>query len=94
MLWKSRLLSVPAIEIDDTIDVDEMAQRLSTVKMNGREISNTVTTACTLARSQGAKLTLNDLKICIGVWEDFNVALNVPDHNSEEIAGADSGIDE
>src|SRR4051812_27652689 len=67
MLWKSRLLSVPMSEIDNAVDVDEMAERLSTVKMNGREISNTVNTACTLARSQGTKLVLKDLKTCIGV---------------------------
>ncbi len=43
--------------------------------MNGREISNSVTTARTLAADGGERLSLRHLEVIVGVWEDFHMSL-------------------
>lgn len=43
--------------------------------MNGREISNSVRTARTLAEDGRERLTFQHLDIIVGVWEDFNTSL-------------------
>lgn len=43
--------------------------------MNGREISNSVTTARTLAADGGERLGVRHLEIIVGVWEDFHMSL-------------------
>lgn len=42
--------------------------------MNGREISNSVTTARTLAADGGERLGLTHLEVIVGVWEDFHMS--------------------
>lgn len=39
--------------------------------MNGREISNSITTARTLAESEGSKLKIEYLQIILQVWSKF-----------------------
>jgi hypothetical protein len=46
-------------------------------EMNGREISNSITTARTLAESEGSKLKLEYLQTIIQVWAEFENNLKV-----------------
>ena len=43
--------------------------------MNGREISNSVTTARTLAADAGVRLGVRHLEVIVGVWADFHMSL-------------------
>ena len=45
--------------------------------MNGREISNSITTARTLAESEGSKLKLEYLQTIIQVWAEFENSLKL-----------------
>lgn len=53
------------------LEVEASVNRLVAVDMNGREISNAVNTAMTLARSEGTKLSVQHLETVIDVWKGF-----------------------
>jgi AAA+ superfamily predicted ATPase len=73
-LWQKHLANVPAEDID--IELEGVLDALEDTKMNGREISNSIATAKTFAKSEGSKLTLEYLKAIVQVWSDFeNVAV-------------------
>jgi hypothetical protein len=69
MLWQKHLANVPADEID--VNVEEVLDALEDTRMNGREISNSITTARTLAQSEGSKLKLEYLQAIVQVWTKF-----------------------
>ncbi|MCJ1404451.1 hypothetical protein MMC11_007676 [Xylographa trunciseda] len=69
-LWRQQLLALPASardlpRLDDVLDVLDRAE------MNGREISNGIHTALTLARDEGRGLREGDLRTVVEVWEGF-----------------------
>lgn len=43
--------------------------------MNGREISNAINTARTLAKSEGQRLNLEYLSTIVMVWDEFEKSL-------------------
>lgn len=45
--------------------------------MNGRVISNSISTARTLAKSENVKLRIGDLETIVRVWEEFERVLLV-----------------
>lgn len=74
MLWQKHLARVPVDEID--IDIEEALDAVQDTEMNGREISNSITTATTLAKSEGSKLKLEYLQTILQVWTQFEESLN------------------
>ncbi|KAK9418246.1 putative P-loop containing nucleoside triphosphate hydrolase protein [Seiridium unicorne] len=70
-IWAQCLNRVP-IEKRDLGDLDEVAQRLSTTKMNGREISNALNTAQTIARFRNMKLQMEHIESVIKVKSAFD----------------------
>jgi SpoVK/Ycf46/Vps4 family AAA+-type ATPase len=68
-LWKKHLATVPAEDID--LNIEEALDAVEDTEMNGREISNSITTARTLAKSEGSKLKLEYLQTIIQVWTEF-----------------------
>lgn len=74
MLWQKHLARVPVEEID--IDIEEALDAVQDTEMNGREISNSITTATTLARSEKSKLKLEYLQTILEVWTQFEESLN------------------
>jgi AAA+ superfamily predicted ATPase len=75
MLWQKHLTKVPAGDLD--LDMETALDSLEGTEMNGREISNSVTTAKTLAESEGSKLQLDYLQTIIQIWSDFEEGLAV-----------------
>lgn len=73
LLWEKHLANVPAGDID--LDVGEALDAVEDTEMNGREISNAITTAKTLAKSEGSKLKLEYLQTIVQVWTEFEVSL-------------------
>ncbi|KAK9771657.1 putative P-loop containing nucleoside triphosphate hydrolase protein [Seiridium cardinale] len=65
-IWGQCLNRVP-IENRDLGDLDEVAERLSTTKMNGREISNALNTAQTIPRFKNMKLQMEHIESVIKV---------------------------
>jgi AAA+ superfamily predicted ATPase len=72
-LWNQRLSSLGADQLD--LDIDEVLSAVRQVEMNGREISNTLNTALTLARNAGGKLRLEHIESVVQVWKDFNESI-------------------
>ncbi|KAE8447777.1 hypothetical protein EG329_010171 [Mollisiaceae sp. DMI_Dod_QoI] len=68
-LWKKNLENIPVEELD--LDFEKALNAVEETDMNGREISNSITTAKTLAKSEGSKLKLEHLKTIVRVWNDF-----------------------
>tara|TARA_R110002033_G_scaffold49524_1_gene96275 strand:- start:146 stop:400 length:255 start_codon:yes stop_codon:yes gene_type:complete len=73
MLWEKHLAAVPTDEIELTLA--EALAAVEDTEMNGREISNAITTAKTLARSEGSKLKLEYLQTIVQVWNEFEISL-------------------
>jgi AAA+ superfamily predicted ATPase len=69
VLWQKHLSNVPAEEID--VSMEEALDAVEDTKMNGREISNSINTARTLAKSEGSKLKLEYLQTIVQVWSEF-----------------------
>lgn len=59
--------SVSAVDID----MDALLAEVDKIPMNGREISNTVNTACTLARDENAPLRVEHILTLVQLWHDF-----------------------
>ena len=75
MLWEKHLSTVPDGEID--LDIEETLDFVESMEMNGREISNSITTARTLAGSEGSKLKLEYLQAIVQVWREFGEKLSI-----------------
>lgn len=76
-IWKEHLLSIPLEECDANLQGDGTAVSLIVRDdMNGREISNSINTARTLARHQGQKLGIGHLETVMKVWRDFNKSVS------------------
>ncbi len=69
MLWQKHLEKVPEEDIE--MDLEEALNSVQETEMNGREISNSITTARTLAKSEGSKLKLEYLQTIVQVWAEF-----------------------
>jgi hypothetical protein len=72
-LWTQRLSALD----EDIADwgIDEVFELVSKVEMNGWEISNTISTASTLARSEGTKLQIKHIEMILQIWNDFESSL-------------------
>jgi AAA+ superfamily predicted ATPase len=73
LIWRNHLSRVPASECD--IDVEQALDVLRETEMNGREISNAINTARTLAKSEGQRLSLEYLSTIVMVWGEFEKSL-------------------
>jgi hypothetical protein len=72
-IWRNHLSAVPDDEIE--MEIEEALNSIGSTKMNGREISNSINTARTLAKSEGSKLKLEYLETIIQVWTEFEESL-------------------
>ncbi|KAI1461859.1 P-loop containing nucleoside triphosphate hydrolase protein [Annulohypoxylon moriforme] len=72
-IWLHCLKSVPTDDTD--IELDKAVGILVEVKLNGREIANTVNTARTLARFDGVPLRLTHLQTVLEVRRGFDEGL-------------------
>ncbi|KAF2403101.1 P-loop containing nucleoside triphosphate hydrolase protein [Trichodelitschia bisporula] len=72
-LWFQKLAEVPAEVLD--IDGDEWVERVVEAPMNGREISNAVNTARTLATAEEGKMRVEHLEAVVGIWREFESSL-------------------
>jgi len=73
LIWRNHLSRVPASECD--VDLEQALDVLCVTEMNGREISNAINTAKTLAKSEGERLNLEYLSTIVMVWEEFERSL-------------------
>jgi hypothetical protein len=73
LIWTQSLRAVCAEQLD--IDIDKAVDILVREKLNGREITNVITTARTLARFEGKPLQLNHIETVLGVRNEFNVSM-------------------
>ena len=73
-LWLQNIARLPKDEIDADEAVSAV-EKLAAADMNGREISNTVNTARTLALSEGGKLRADHFEAVVAVWENFQSSL-------------------
>jgi SpoVK/Ycf46/Vps4 family AAA+-type ATPase len=73
LIWSQCLLKIAAEEVD--LDFDDALAELSQQRLNGREISNAVNTARTLARFQKVPLAMSHLESVLGVWHNFERSL-------------------
>ncbi|KAK6005191.1 hypothetical protein QM012_007970 [Aureobasidium pullulans] len=77
-IWKQSLEKQSQVLLDTTgeeVDVDHAADLLSVERLNGREISNAIHTASTLARYAEEKLALGHIQEVLGVRRDFKATL-------------------
>jgi AAA+ superfamily predicted ATPase len=75
LLWKQKLQEIPN-EIAD-LDLTKDIKALAVPAMNGREISNAVNTAKTLAAAENeGKIRMEDLETVVMVWKDFQSSLS------------------
>ncbi|KAF9638016.1 putative aaa family protein [Lasiodiplodia theobromae] len=72
-IWRQQLDRVAAGDKD--LDVEKCIEQTHRAEMNGREISNAVNTALTLAKSGEGKLGLEHLEIVLNVWDEFESTL-------------------
>ncbi|KAL9110693.1 MAG: hypothetical protein Q9187_008024, partial [Circinaria calcarea] len=80
-LWQKRLETVPAA--DRNFNLGQVLDSVQQSEMNGREISNSINTALTLARDENKKLEFDHLQTIIQVWQDFGVALEEEGKSSD-----------
>ena len=71
LIWEQYLARVP----DHDVDIDEVIHTLGKEKLNGREISNAINTAQTLARFQKQSLQIRHLQTVLTIREDFGKSL-------------------
>ena len=74
MLWKNKLATLEPAEMD--LDVEKLLVLVQDAPMNGREISNAVNTARTLAIDQGKQLGMDHISTVVQLWRDFEETLN------------------
>lgn len=73
-IWMQVLSRVPEDEIGME-DLDDAVESLLLENLNGREISNAINTARTIARFQKHKLQLEDIEKVLGVRREFDKSL-------------------
>ena len=73
-IWTQCLESIPAAESD--LDVDEVVDYFIRDKLNGREISNSVNTARTLARFEGRLLEPEHIETVLEVRREFDASIS------------------
>lgn len=73
-IWTQSLSCVPEDETDIK-DVDDAVDFLLREKLNGREISNAVNTARTIARFRKERLQLKHIESVLGVRREFDKSL-------------------
>jgi SpoVK/Ycf46/Vps4 family AAA+-type ATPase len=73
LIWTQSLRAVRVEQLD--MDIDQAVDILVRDKLNGREITNAINTAQTLARFEGKPLQLNHIETVLGVRNQFNVNL-------------------
>ena len=79
LLWTQKLEQLPRDEL--AFDIHDAVKELAQPAMNGREISNAVNTAKTLAAAENNGLIrYEDLDTVVGVWKEFQASI-------EEIEG-------
>ncbi|KAF4339896.1 TOB3 (member of AAA-ATPase family) [Fusarium beomiforme] len=78
-IWRQNLEAVPTdeTEIGGAELSDQAADNLVHYVLNGREISNALNTARTLARFEGAKLNLSHIEMVLNVGQTFGKHLKV-----------------
>lgn len=69
-MWRNKLGSATA-----DLGLDAVIDKVSLAGMNGREISNAVNTARTLASDEGVKLAPEHIQAVVDLWSDFSVTL-------------------
>lgn len=84
LIWKNHLARVPSEESE--LDVEPALDILCKTEMNGREISNAINTARTLAKSESSKLNLEYLETIVQVWEEFESNLKPQDAEGARVA--------
>ena len=72
-LWEQQLSVLSPDEIE--VDIPGCLDLVTKPEMNGREISNAVNTARTLAVSEQGKLKIEHLDTVLQVWHDFQLSL-------------------
>ena len=69
LIWEQYLQRIPEGDLD--VDIDDVILTLGKEKLNGREISNAINTAQTLARFQKKPLGMGHLQTVLKVREEF-----------------------
>lgn len=75
-IWSQSLSAVPADEMR-VEDVNEMVTAVVHRPLNGREISNAVNTARTLARFHKTKLQLKHIQTVLKVRDEFDISIEL-----------------
>lgn len=83
-IWTKFLQKVPTDELG-TEDIDDCVENIVSYNINGREISNAINTARTLARFEEQKLRLDHLEIVLHVRSDFNKSLEKQSKKMERV---------
>jgi SpoVK/Ycf46/Vps4 family AAA+-type ATPase len=73
LIWTQSLKAIPAEDVD--FDTEDAIDSLIRDKLNGREITNAINTARTLARYEKVPLQLKHIETVLHVRHDFDVAL-------------------
>lgn len=73
MIWRQSFRRI--LSEDSSLDVEQVSFILCPEKLNGREISNAIHTASTLARYSSEDLALGHIKEVLGVRKDFEATL-------------------
>lgn len=73
MIWTGSLKAIDKRHID--IDIDDAIDSLVQEKLNGREITNSINTAQTLARFTKEPLRIEHIETVLGVRRDFEATL-------------------
>ena len=89
-LWNQRLSALGADQLD--LDIDEVLDAMREVEMNGREISNTLNTALTLARHSGEKLRLDHIDSVVQAWKDFKENIKKMEEKQKTMPRQDSMV--
>ncbi|KAJ5587306.1 ATPase AAA-type core [Penicillium hispanicum] len=72
-IWTQILKSIPLAERD--IDPEDAVDTFVGVKMNGREIANSIHTARTIARYEKKPLQMGHVEMVLDVWREFDECL-------------------
>lgn len=72
-IWMTSLRAIPAEQLD--MHINEAIEILIHEKLNGREITNAMNTARTLARFEGKPLRLDHIKTVLSVRNEFDMTL-------------------
>jgi AAA+ superfamily predicted ATPase len=74
LIWTQSLQALPPKEVDMN-QIDGAINDLIREKLNGREITNAINTARTLARYEGKPLQLSHIETVLGIRKEFNDTL-------------------